>query len=153
MRRMFGATILVGAILAVDTPIQAQAEADPERVGLPADAPLPVSLDRIRAALTTPPPLLQVPAPSSDDSPMFRVEVRKQLLDLPPLDEKPFDLTYGLPSAGELLINGIGKIRSTIVNYKRGRAERRARKEVEEAIATFFAYNNVPRSTTSATEK
>ena len=144
MRWIPGATILLGAIVAVHTPIQAQTD----------DAHLPVSLDRIRAALTSPqPPLRQVPAPSSDDSPMFRVEVRKQVLDLSPLDEKPLDLTYGLPSAGELLMNGIGKIRSTIVNYKRGRAERRARKEVEDALAGFFAYNSVPRNTTSATEK
>ena len=143
MRRILGAAILVGAIVAVHTPIQAQTD----------QAHLPVSLDRIRAALTTPPPLLQVPAPSSDDGPLFRVEVRKQVLDLPPLDEKPFDLTYGLPSAGALLMNGIGKIRSTIVNYKRSRAERRARQEVEDALAAFFAYNSVPRNTTSATEK
>ena len=75
------------------------------------------------------------------------------MLDLPPLDEQPLDLTYGLPSAGELLMRGIGKIQSSIVNYRRGRAERRARKEVEDALAAFFAYNSVPRSTTSATEK
>ena len=142
MRWISGATILVGAILVLQVPVQAQT----------ADAQLPVSLDRIRAALRQPPPVLQVPA-LPDDSPTFRVEVREQVLDLQPIDEKPFDLTYGLPSAGELLATGIGKIRSSIVNYKRGRAERRARKEVEDALAAFFAYNNVPRSTTSATEK
>ena len=132
----------VGAILVLQPPVQAQT----------ADPPLPVSLDRIRAGLKMPPPLLGVPAPS-DDAATFRVEVRKLVLDLPPLDEQPFDLTYGLPSAGELLMRGIGKIHSSIVNYKRGRAERLARKEVEEALAAFFAYNSVPRSTTSATEK
>jgi hypothetical protein len=143
MRWIPGATILVGAILVLQLPVQAQT----------ADARLPVSLDRIRAALRqVPPPVLQVPAPP-DDSATFRVEVREQILDLQPIDEKPFDLTYGLPSAGELLATGIGKIRSSIVNYKRGRAERRARKEVEDALAAFFAYNKVPRSTTSATEK
>ena len=152
MRPIPGAAILIGAILVLHTPVQAQAEADPERVGLRADAPLPVSLERIRAALKTPPPLVHAPAPS-DDPATFRVEVRKLVLDLPPLDEQPFDLTYGLPSAGELLMRGIGKIQSSIVNYRRGRAERRARKEVEDALAAFFAYNSVPRSTTSATEK
>lgn len=141
MRWIPGATILVGAILVLQMPIQAQT----------ADAQLPVSLDRIRAALQQPPPLRQ--APKTDDTPTFRVEVREPVLDLQPVDEKPFDLTWGLPSAGELLATGIGKIRSSIVNYKRGRAERRARKEVEDALAAFFAYNNVPRSTTSATEK
>ena len=142
MRPIPGATILIGAILVLHTPVQAQT----------ADAPLPVSLERIRAALKTPPPLLHAPAPS-DDTATFRVEVRKLVLDLPPLDEQPLDLTYGLPSAGELLMRGIGKIQSSIVNYRRGRAERRARKEVEDALAAFFAYNSVPRSTTSATEK
>jgi len=142
MRWSPGATILVGAILVLQLPIQAQTD----------DAQLPVSLDRIRAALKQPPPLLQA-SKAADDTPTFRVEVREPVLDLQPVDEKPFDLTWGLPSAGELLASGIGKIRSTIVNYKRGRAERRARKEVEDALAAFFAYNNVPRSTTSATEK
>jgi hypothetical protein len=142
MRPIPGATILIGAVLVLQTPLQAQTP----------DAPLPVSLERIRAALKASPPLLGVPA-SSDDAATFRVEVRKLVLDLPPLEEQPFDLTYGLPSAGELLMRGIGKIQSSIVNYKRGRAERRARKEVEDALAAFFAYNSVPRSTTSATEK
>src|SRR5215207_3110509 len=136
--RWIGAPMLIGAILVLQTPIQAQS----------ADAQLPVSLDRIRAALKTPPPLLRVPAPP-DDSPT----VRQQVLDLQPIDEKPFDPAYGLPSVGELLMGGIGKIHSGIANYKRGRAERRARKEVEDALAAFFAYSNVPRSTTSATEK
>ena len=140
--RWIGAPLLIGAVVVLQTPIQAQT----------ADAPLPVSLERIRAALKTSPPLLRVPA-QPDDSPTFRVEVREQVLDLQPIEEKPFDLTYGLPSAGELLMRGIGKIQSSIVNYKRGRAERRARKEVEDALAAFFAYSNVPRSTTSATEK
>lgn len=143
MRRIIGAALLsTGAILVLSAPIQAQT----------ADAPLPVSLDRIRAALMKPPPLLQVPA-LSDDQPTFRVEIREPVLDLPPIEEQPFDPTYGLPSAGELLMRGIGKIQSSIVKYKRGRAERRARKEVEDALAAFFAYSNVPRSTTSATEK
>jgi hypothetical protein len=110
-------------------------------------------LDRIRAALQQPPPMVRVPAAAPSGEPTFRVEVREPVLDLQPIEEKPFDLTYGLPSAGELLMRGIGKIQSGIVNYKRSRAERRARKEVADALAAFFAYNSVPRSTTSATEK
>jgi len=143
MRWIRRATILAGAVLVLQTPIQAQTN----------DAQLPVSLDRIRAALKQPPPMVRVPAPAPSDEPTFRVEVREPVLDLQPIEEKPFDLTYGLPSAGELLMRGIGKIQSGIVNYKRSRAERRARKEVEDALAAFFAYNSVPRSTTSATEK
>jgi len=143
MRWIRRATILAGAVLVLQTPLQAQTT----------DAQLPVSLDRIRAALKQPPPMVRVPAPAPSDAPTFRVEVREPVLDLQPIEEKPFDLTYGLPSAGELLMRGIGKIQSGIVNYKRSRAERRARKEVEDALAAFFAYNSVPRSTTSATEK
>ena len=143
MRWIRRATILAGAVLVLQTPLQAQTT----------DAQLPVSLDRIRAALKQPPPMVRVPAPAPSDEPTFRVEVREPVLDLQPIEEKPFDLTYGLPSAGELLMRGIGKIQSGIVNYKRSRAERRARKEVEDALAAFFAYNSVPRSTTSATEK
>jgi hypothetical protein len=143
MRWIRRATILAGAVLVLQTPLQAQTN----------DAQLPVSLDRIRAALKQPPPMVRVPAPVPSDEPTFRVEVREPVLDLQPIEEKPFDLTYGLPSAGELLMRGIGKIQSGIVNYKRSRAERRARKEVEDALAAFFAYNSVPRSTTSATEK
>jgi len=143
MRWIPRATILAGAVLVLQTPIQAQTN----------DAQLPVSLDRIRAALKQPPPMVRVPAPAPSDEPTFRVEVREPVLDLQPIEEKPFDLTYGLPSAGELLMRGIGKIQSGIVSYKRSRAERRARKEVEDALAAFFAYNSVPRSTTSATEK
>jgi hypothetical protein len=133
MRWIIGALVLIGALLVLQTPIQAQTN----------EAPLPVSLDRIRAALEKSPPLLQVPAPS-DASPTFRVEVREQVLDLQPLEEKPFDLTYGLPSAGELLMGGIVKIQSSIVKYKRGRAERRARKEVEGALAAFCASRGCP---------
>ena len=143
MRWIVGAAFLTGAILVLERPMQAQTAA----------APLPVSLDRIRAALKQPPPLVPVAAPAPSDDPTFRVEVREPVLDLRPVEDKPFDLTYGLPSAGELLMRGIGKIQSGIVNYKRSRAERRARKEVEDALAAFFAYNSVPRSTTSATEK
>ena len=136
MRWIIGASILIGAILVLPRPLQAQADA----------APLPVSLDRIRAALKQPPPVLQVPA-RPEEQPTFRTEVQEHLLDLPPLEEQPFDLTWGLPSAGELLMTGIGKIRSSIVNYKRGRAERRARKEVADALAAFCASRGCPTQT------
>ena len=115
-------------ILALQSPIQAQA----------ADSQLPVSLERIRAGLKQPPSLLQVPAPSGD-IPTFRIEVRERPFVLQPLDEKPFDPTFGLPSAGELLMNGIENIRSAAVHYKRHRAERRARNEVDAALAAFCA--------------
>jgi hypothetical protein len=120
--------LILGPMLVLQTPIQAQSD----------DAHLPVSLDRIRAALKQQqPPLLQVPA-SSGDMPTFRAEVRERL-PLLPVQEIPFDPTYGLPSVGELMMDGVGKIRSAMVNYKRSRAERRARKEVEDALAAFCA--------------
>src|SRR5262245_22360144 len=123
----------VGAILLFHAPIQAQA----------ADAPLPVSIDRIRAALKQPPSSLQLPA-RPGDRPTFGLEVRERLVDLQPIDEKPVDLTFGLPSAGELLMGGIEKIRSATVRYKRGRAERRARKEVEDSLVAFCAEHDCP---------
>jgi hypothetical protein len=99
---------------------------------------LPVSIERIRAALKEQPPLLTLSA-LSDDVPTFQVEVRQRLSVLQPVDEEPFDPTFGLPSAGQLMMSGIGKIQSAVANYKRGRAERRARKEVEDALAAFCA--------------
>jgi hypothetical protein len=124
---------IAGALLLIQAPIQAQTP----------DSQVPVSLERIRAALKQPPPLLQVPAPSRD-TPTFRVEVRPQLFVLQPPDEEPFDPSFGLPSAGELLMNGVDKIRTAVVRYKRGRAERRARKEVEDALAAFCAVRECP---------
>jgi hypothetical protein len=118
----------LGTILALQSPVQAQA----------ADSQLPVSIERIRAGLKQPPPLLQLPAPSGD-VPTFRIEVRERAFVLQPIDEKPFDPTFGLPSAGELLMNGIENIRSAAVHYKRHRAERRARNEVDAALAAFCA--------------
>ena len=118
----------LGTILALQSPIQAQA----------ADSQLPVSMERIRAGLKQPPSLLQVPPPSGD-IPTFRIEVRERPFVLQPIDEKPFDPTFGLPSAGELLMNGIENVRSAAVDYKRRRAERRARKEVDGALAAFCA--------------
>ena len=118
----------LGTILALQSPIQAQA----------ADSQLPVSMERIRAGLKQPPSLLQVPPPSGD-RPTFRIEVRERPFVLQPIDDKPFDPTFGLPSAGELLVNGIEHVRSAAVHYKRRRAERRARTEVDGALAAFCA--------------
>ena len=129
--------LIVGAILVLQAPIQAQTD----------DAHLPVSMDRIRAALNEQPPLLRVPAPSGI-MPIFHVEVRERL-PVQPVDENSFDPTFGLPSVGELMMDGIEKFRSVVVNYKRGRAERRARKEVEDALAAFCATCGCPTSTTN----
>jgi len=119
----------LGTILALQSPIQAQA----------ADSPLPVSMDRIRAGLKRPPLFLQVPLPPGE-LPTFRIEVREPLFVVPPINvEKPFDPTFGLPSLGELLMDGIEHVRSSAVAYKRRRAERRARNEVDSALAAFCA--------------
>ncbi len=118
----------LATILALQSTIAAQA----------ADSQLPVSVARIRAGLMQPPSLLQVPPPSGD-TPTFRLEVRERPFNLQPTDEKPFDPTFGLPSVGELLMNGIEGVRSAAVDYKHRRAERRARKEVNGALAAFCA--------------
>ncbi|HWJ57593.1 MAG TPA: hypothetical protein VNR90_15240, partial [Vicinamibacterales bacterium] len=52
--------------------------------------------------------------------------------------------TWGLPSAGELLMDGIEKIHSAASGYKHRRAERRARKEVQDALAAFCAVRECP---------
>ena len=116
--------LTVGAILTLQSQIQAQA----------GEQELPVSIDRVSAGLKRPPPL-QIAAPS----PTFRVEVRARPFVLEPTDEKPFDPTFGLPSVGELLIDGIENVRLAAVHYKRRHAERRARKEVDDALAAFCA--------------
>jgi hypothetical protein len=126
---------IVGALLARPAPIQAQAQ--------PADSQPPVSLERIRAALAEEPPILRVPAPPAD-IPTFRVAVWQPMWAVQPDEEEPFDLTWGLPSAGELLMDGIGKIQSAAVGYKHHRAERRARKEVQDALAAFCAVRECP---------
>jgi hypothetical protein len=124
---------IVGAIVALQSPVRAQTD----------ESPVPASLERIRAALEKPPPRLRLPAPSSE-VPTFRVEISQRLSLVQPLDEEPFDPTWGLPSAGELLMGGIDKIRSAAVNYKRRRNERRARREVQEALAAFCAVHECP---------
>ena len=126
----------VGLALVLESSLQAQT----------AGSELPVSVDRIRAALKQQPPVLQVPHPPGD-APMFHVEVRERPFVLEPIEEKPFDPTYGLPSLGELVMSGIEKIRSAA----HGRAERRARREVDDALAAFCGVNDCPASPRTAT--
>jgi hypothetical protein len=128
MRVPFPAVWSLGAMLALHSPVQAQDTA----------AQLPVSIERIRAGLNRPPSPLQVPS-TSVDRPTFRVEVQERLFVLDPIPDKPFDPTFGLPSVGELLMSGVENIRSAAVGYKRRRAERRVRKEVDGALAAFCA--------------
>lgn len=122
----------LSALLACPTPalaVQAQT-ADPQ----PA-----VSLERIRAGLQRPTSKVQWQAPA-ETNPTFRIEVRQPLFVVPPLrEEKPFDPTFGLPSLGELFMGGVEKIHSTAVRYKRGRAERHARRKVDDDLAAFCA--------------
>lgn len=102
---------------------------------------VPVSLDRIREGLSRPPPLLDVAGTAGDMStPAFHVEIRTSPFVLRPPDNDAFDPTYGLPSVAELLLTGIEKA----VDYKRRRAERRARKEVADALAAFCAIRGCP---------
>jgi hypothetical protein len=116
---------IAAAMLAVPAPIQAQA----------GDSRLPVSLDRIRAALNRPPPQLRVPA-WSNAAPTFRTEVHQDYFNPRPIEEEPpLDPTLGLPSVGELLLGGVGKIRSAA----RGRARRRAKEAVAGELAAFCA--------------
>jgi hypothetical protein len=122
---------IAGALLMVQTPTSAQT-ADPQ---------LPVSLERIRAALEEPPPVWRIPV-SPVDIPTFRVEVHQPYVNLTPIDEQPFDPTYGLPSVGELLMGGVGKIGSAAAGYKQRRAKRRARQEVADALAQFCAVHD-----------
>lgn len=124
---------ILGTMLTLQSPMQAQA----------ADPPLPVSMKRIRAALEQPPPLLQVLPPSAD-GPTFRIEVWERPFVLQRVDEAPFDPTFGLPSVGELLMSGLGKIQSAAVDYTRRRARRRARTEVDDALAAFCAVRECP---------
>ena len=132
-------TIVPLVLVAVCTaPASAQAQK--------ADRPLPVSLERIRAALKEPPPALRLPV--SGDIPTFRVEVRQPMWVFEPRDEEPLDPTMGIPSAGELVMGGIGKIHSAAVRYKRNRAKRRAKKEVEDALSAFCAVHECPATDT-----
>ena len=119
----------LGAVVARHSPAQAQT----------ADTSSAVSLERIRAGLQRPASRVQWQTPA-ETTPTFRLEVRQPLFVVPPLvEEKPFDPTFGLPSLGELFMGGIEKIHSTAVQYKRGRAERHARKKVDDDLAAFCA--------------
>jgi hypothetical protein len=124
---------MAGAMLLLPVPAAAQS-------GVPQ---LPVSLERIRAALEAPPPVFQVPVTPAE-VPTFRVEVRQPYFSFELADEEPFDPTYGLPSVGELLMGGVGKIRSAAAGYKERRARRRARQEVADALAAFCAAHACP---------
>jgi hypothetical protein len=48
----------------------------------------------------------------------------------------------GIPSAAELLVRGIGELHSAVAG--RGRAKRKAKKEVRDALAEFCAVNACP---------
>ena len=122
----------LGALLLLQSPVQAQT----------VPMPLPVSLERIRAALRKPPPIFQIPAPPAE-VPTFRVEV-EQFYNAQPIPEEVFDPTYGLPSVGQLMMGGIGKIGSAAAGYKQRRSKRKARKEVEDALAAFCAVHECP---------
>ena len=126
----------VGAVLLLHSPVQAQT----------VPMPLPVSLERIRAALREPPPIFQVPAPPFEVA-TFRVEV-EQFYNAQPIPEEVFDPTYGLPSVGQLMMGGIGQIGSAAAGYKQRRAKKKARKEVEDALAEFCAVNACPATPT-----
>jgi hypothetical protein len=117
----------------------------PHQHGSQPDSQMPVSLEKIRAALEKPPPVLSRPA-RPDERSTFRVEIRQPRWVLRPTEEEPFDPTLGLPSIGELLMGGIAKIHSAAVGYKRSRAERRVRREVDEALAAFCAVHECPNS-------
>jgi hypothetical protein len=101
------------------------------------------SLQRIRAALAKGPSPFQAPLPATDPL-TFHVDVRAPLIALTPIEETPVDPTYGLPSVGQLLGEGVAKLRSAVVNYKRARARRRARQEVDAALAAFCETGQCP---------
>ena len=121
-------------LVALQSPLQAQS----------VEAESAVSLERIRTGLQRPASHVQWQAPP-ESTPTFRIEVRQPLFVVPPLaEEKPFDPTFGLPSVGELFMAGIEKARSSIVQAKRGHAERRARKKVDGELTAFCAANDCP---------
>jgi hypothetical protein len=127
--------VLAAAVVVLHVPAQAQSD----------ESRLPVSLERIRRALEAPPPVLQPPPPPSPtEPPMFRTEVRQPISMTRPVEDEPWDPTMGLPSAGQLVVGGIGKLATAVGNYKRGRAKKRARKEVDEALAAFCATHECP---------
>lgn len=78
----------------------------------------------------------------------MRVSVATPLCHVQPapvyLRSEYFDPTLGLPSVGELLMGGIGMLHSVATDYQRRRAERRARREVDEALSAFCAVRECP---------
>jgi hypothetical protein len=132
LRTIIARSSIAGLLLLLAAPMQAQT----------GDAHSPASLARVRAALDEPPPILWVP--TSGVIPTFRVEVQQPFWNLDPVEEGASDPTMGLPSAGELLMGGIGKIGSAVAGHKRTRAKRRARKEVDEALSAFCAVHECP---------
>ena len=103
---------------------------------------LPVSLARIRAALVRTQESPSLALDTSAENPTFRIEIRERKplqWNVTTVDDEPFDMTWGLPSAGQLMMAGIGKLQDAVVRYRRTRAERRARREVEDALAAFCA--------------
>jgi hypothetical protein len=132
---------MLGTLVAFQTPVQAQ-QADS------AEARLPVSMERIRTALERQERQQRFlrGVDASNAMPMFHdhVEVRGRLHVLTPVQEDAFDPTLGLPSVSELAMGGIEKVRSAVVKYMRSRAERRARREVKDALAAFCAARACP---------
>jgi hypothetical protein len=122
--------LVAAALLARQSPMPAQSP----------DTQLPVSIDRIRAGLKQQPSSLQLATVRSDAVPTFHVEVRAPFFVAQPPEEKPFDPTFGLPSVGELLLDGVDRIRAAT----RAHAEHRARKQVDAALAAFCAERGCP---------
>jgi hypothetical protein len=132
--RAISLSCLLATLVVHQTPVQAQSVD-------PATAHSPVSMERIRAALEREPAFPNGLAPSSGlaptgDTPTFRVKIQALLA---PVQEDAFDPTFGLPSVGELMMAGIERIRSAAARSIRNRAQRRAQKEVADALAAFCA--------------
>ena len=104
MRRILVPFSIVGAMLVLQSPIQAQTD----------DSDLPVSIERIRAALKHG-RALQIPA-QSGDTPTFRIKLQGHFPFCSPLTTSRRS-TYGLPSVGERLMGGVQKIGSAVVDY------------------------------------
>jgi hypothetical protein len=105
--------------------------------------PSPATLKRMRAALERPASRLRPDVPAAE-APTFHVDVTMPFSATRSIEEPPFDPTWGLPSAGDLIAGGLGKIGSAVKGYKRHRSERRARKEVQDAMAAYCAVHTCP---------
>jgi hypothetical protein len=133
VRMMMSSTPMAAAILLLPALVQAQST----------DTSSAVSIERIRAKLQQPPPVLRLPDPAVATA-TYHVEVRAPLFLLHPPEDKPMDPTFGLPSTSELVGRGLAKVGTTVRNYKRHRTERRARKEVDDALAAYCAAQQCP---------